>query len=214
MLIATFSLPPEAVALRYTLETVPEIEVEVERIAAHSTKWTMPCLWVANAEFDTVDEALSNDPTVDEIIEGYAFVDEKYYQLDWDDTIEKRIDSYLDKQASVLDASATSDGWRIRIRFANRDQFDIFREHLREQEVAFQLDQLIEPGVPRHSFGSVTPNQREALVAAAERGYYRVPSETTSRALADDLNISHQSLSELLRRGTENLINDTLVTDG
>lgn len=213
MLIATISLPPKAIALESALEEAPELEVEAERIAAHSTKWTMPCLWAANAEFSAVDEALANDPTVDEIVEAYEFDNEKYYQLDWSERIEERIDSYLDKEASILDASANSEGWKVRIRFVTRDQFDAFREKLHEQDISFELDRLTEPGAPRQTFGGVTLDQRDALVAAKKRGYYRVPREVTSRELAKDLDMSHQSVSELLRRGTENLIDATLVTE-
>lgn len=213
VLIATFSLPVDAIALEHTLEEVPEVEVEAERIAAHSSKWTMPCLWVANTRFDTVDEALADDPSVDEIVERYEFDDEKYYQIEWTESIIERIDSYLDKAASILDASANSRGWRIQIRFATRDQFDTFCEHLQENEMSFQLKDLTKPGAPRQTFGELTPGQRDALVAARERGFYRVPREITTRELAAELDMAHQSVSELLRRGTENLIDATLVTE-
>lgn len=213
MLIATFSLPTEAIALKHTLETVPEVEVEAERIAAHSTEWTMPCMWTANAEFDAVDEAMANDPTVDEIVAKYGFDNEKYYQVDWDESVIERINEYIAQSGSILDASASSAGWQVRFRFVSRDQFDAFREHLQEQDMSFQLDDLTEPGAPRQTFGEVTPNQRDALVAAKERGYYKVPREITARELAEELDMSHQSLSELLRRGTENLIDATLVTE-
>lgn len=213
MLIATFSLPPEAVALEYTLQEVPELEVEAERIAAHSTKWTMPCLWATNADFEAVDEALANDPTVNRIVDTKAFDDEKYYQLDWDESVEERIDTCLDKEASLLDANANSGGWRVRIRFTTREQFDDFREYLYKRDISFELKHLAEPGAPRQTFGDVTPDQRNALVAAKERGYYRVPRKITARKLAEELDMSHQSLSEILRRGTENLIDATLVTE-
>ena len=81
MLIATFSLPHEAVALEQAFEELPELQVEAERIAAHSRAWVMPCLWAANAEFDAFDDVLEADSTVEEIVDGFEFSDEKYYQL-------------------------------------------------------------------------------------------------------------------------------------
>ena len=212
MLVGTFSLPPAAVALEHTLTEVPALEVEAERIAAHSTKWTMPCLWAANADFDTVDDALADDPTVEDVVEAYEFDDQKYYQLDWAEPIEGRIDAYLDKKASMLDASANATGWRVRIRFTSREQFERFREHLHDNDVPFQLEQLGKPEAPRQTFGDVTPDQRNALALARNHGYFRIPREVSTRELADELDISHQSVSELLRRGTENLIDATIVT--
>lgn len=213
MRIATFSLPPDAVALEQALRDVPEMEIEAERIAAHSTRWVMPCLWVANAEFDAVDDALADDPTVDDIVETTEFPDEKYYQLKWSDTVQHRIDTYVDMEGSILNASADSDGWRVRIRFATRDQFDAFRDHLTDRGYLFQLRELTKPGTPRQSFGELTPDQRHALVTAMEHGYYEVPREITARELAEKLDTSHQAVSTLLRRGTGNLIN-TLLTTG
>lgn len=212
MLIATFLIPPEALALERALRDFPEMEVEAERIAAHSTRWVMPCLWVAEADFDSVDDALANDPTVANVVETEEFADEKYYNLEWSDAVKERVDLFLDMEASILDASATAAGWKVRVRFASREQFDVFREYFDEHDHSFELLDLTEPGAPRQSYGELTPDQRNALVVAVERGYYRVPREVSARELAEELGISHQALSERLRRGMENLVHSTLVT--
>lgn len=214
MIIATFSLPHDAVALEQAFQELPEMEVEAERIAAHSRAWVMPCLWAANTEFDAVDDVLAADPSVNEIVDAYEFADEKYYQLDWTDEVNERIDAYVDQQGSILDAEATADGWKLRIRFVSRDQFDAFRDALTEQGTGFELRDLTELGAPRQTFGELTPHQRDALVVARERGYYDVPRETTVREVADELDVSHQAVSERLRRGTANLVDATLTTTG
>jgi predicted DNA binding protein len=212
VIIATFSLPHAAVALGHAFEELPELEVEAERIAAHSRAWVMPCLWAANAEFDAADEVLENDSSVERIVEGYEFGDQKYYQLDWAEAVDERIDSYVDQRGSILDAEADAGEWRMRIRFVDREQFDAFRDALDERGTSFELRDLTEPGAPRESFGELTPDQRDALVAARELGYFKVPREATVRDVAEELDISHQAVSELLRRGTENLVDDTLIT--
>jgi predicted DNA binding protein len=212
VIIATFSLPHDAVALERAFEELPELQVEAERIAAHSRAWVMPCLWAANAEFDAADEVLEADPSVDRIVEAYGYGDEKYYQLDWAEAVDERIDSYVDQRGSILDAEADADGWRMRIRFVSRDQFDAFRNALDERGTSFELRDLTEPGAPREGFGELTPDQRDALVTARERGYFEVPREATVREVAEELDISHQAVSERLRRGNESLIDDTLIT--
>lgn len=212
MLIATFRLEPNALALEQTLREFSALEIEAERIAAHSTAWTMPCLWAANADFDAVDEALRTDPTVNQIKAREEFADEKYYQVEWTDDVEARIDAYLDQEASVIHAHGTTDGWEVRFRFVTRDQFDTFRGHLSDQRFSFELLDLIEPGSPRQSTASLTPSQRDALVAALDHGYYDVPREVSARELAEELDTSHQALSELLRRGTAQLVDQELTT--
>lgn len=214
MIIATFSLPHDAVALEQTFRKLPELEVEAERIAAHSRAWVMPCLWAANTEFDAADDVLAADPSVNKIVDAYEFADEKYYQLDWTDEVDERIDTYVDERGSILDAEATAHGWQLRIRFVSRDQFDAFRAALTERNMEFELRDLTEPGAPRQTFGELTPDQRDALVVAREHGYFNVPRKTTVREVADELDVSHQAVSERLRRGTANLVDATLTTTG
>lgn len=212
MRVGTFLLPHEAVALDQTFETVPELKIEAERIAAHSTEWVMPCVWAAQADVDAVDEMLIHDPTVVEIVEQFEFSDEIYYQIEWSNTVKHRIDRFLDMEASILAATADANGWRMRLRFSTREQFDTFREYLTEQGNSFTLLDLTQPRAPHQTIGELTPEQRNALVAANEHGYYAIPRKTTLRELAEELDISHQTLSEHLRRGTENLINATITT--
>lgn len=211
MLIATFSLPHDAVALEETFQELPGLEVEAERIVAHSRAWVMSGLWTANAEFESIDDVLASDPSVNEIIDDYEFADEKYYLLDWNDDVNERIDIYIDQRASILGAEADADNWQIRIRFFSQDQFDTFRHTLNKEGIAFELRDLTEPGAPRQTFGGLTPDQRDALMVAWEYGYFEIPRQTTTREIAAEIGISHQALSERLRRGITNLIGATLT---
>ena len=206
MLVGTFQLEHDAVALGEAFDAVAGLTVEAERVAAHSTKWTMPCLWVAHEDPEGAEAAIRADPTVDTVVETEAFDDETYYQLEWADAVEERVDAYVDQQASILQAAATDAGWRVQLRFADREQFDAFTDRLDEEDRSFELLDLVHAGDPRRSYGELTAAQHDALVAALEAGYYEVPRETTIRELADELGTSHQSLSELLRRGTGHLI--------
>jgi predicted DNA binding protein len=58
----------------------------------------------------------------------------------------------------------------------------------------------------------LTDCQQMALQVAAERGYYTVPRETTADELAEEFGISHQALSERLRRAHGNLVHQILGT--
>lgn len=213
MIVASFSLPLEAVALHSTFEAVPSLQAEADRTAAESTEWVMPCLWATNAPFDVVDSALDTDPSVDTVVDEYAFQEEKLYQLKWSDGVIDRFDDMLDMEATILDASVDAGGWRMRIRFVSREQFAHFREYLAGRNLSFELLDITEPGAPREFVGDVTPDQRTALITANERGYFDVPRRTTLRELAEELDVSHQTLSEHIRRGVENLVGTTLVTE-
>ena len=60
---------------------------------------------------------------------------------------------------------------------------------------------------------NLTEQQYDTLTRAVEQGYYDVPREMNAKELADELDISHQALSERFRRGTKNLVNSTLLVD-
>lgn len=213
MLIATIQLPPAAMALEQTLAAEPDAVIEAERIAAHSTHWTMPCLWVSGPDAAGVEDLLDADPTVESIVEIERFGREFHYHVEWSTPVQARIDSYVDMKATILGTRADADGWELQLRFAARKQFDTFREHVNAEGHAFDLLHLTEPGSPRRQVGELTPEQRQVLEVAAEEGYFEVPRSVTTRELAEQLDRSHQSLSELLRRGTANLVSASLPAE-
>lgn len=213
MLIATCLLPLGAVALEETLQSNADLRIEADRVAAHSTEWAMPCLWATGSDADSVDASIASDPSVERVVTTQRFDGETFYHLEWSGAVTDRIDAYLDEHATVLSAEADADGWTLQMRFADRSQFDSFREHVDEAGHSFRLLQLTEPGEARRTVGGLTPEQLETLRTAVEEGYYRVPREITTRDLAERLGSSHQSVSELLRRGTENLVTAMLARE-
>ena len=213
MLVASLTIPAEALALGHASSAVPKLEVEAERVAAHSTEWVMPCLWASNAEFDAVDEALRSDPSVAAIVENERFEETAFYQVEWADGVERRIDSYIDKEGSILEARLADGRWEVDIRFVDRDQFGDFRTDVSDRGHSFRLLRLSESDRTAEGLQHLTPTQREALVTAVDRGYFSVPREATAEELAGELDISHQAVSELLRRGVENLVTATLLSE-
>lgn len=211
MFTATVSVAVDDFALSHALREVPEMKVEADRLAAHSRHWVMPCLWAAGGDFDAFDAALDDDPTVDTVVTEREYESEKFYQIHWSDEIKRHIDAGLDRQGSLLHAEATSDAWRLTIRFAARDQFERFRTHLRDHDIEFRLEELTQASAPQQFMGGLTGPQRDALVAAVQEGYFAIPRDATMADVADRLGISTQAASERLRRGVERFVETMLV---
>jgi predicted DNA binding protein len=57
----------------------------------------------------------------------------------------------------------------------------------------------------------LTERQHEALTLALSRGYYERPRQITAEELAEELDISQPSMSDLLRRGERQLLSATLT---
>lgn len=70
---------------------LPGIEVKAERVAAHATAWTMPCLRITARDFEVVDTALAADSSIGAITDGTAFTDKNFYQVEWTDAGDERI---------------------------------------------------------------------------------------------------------------------------
>jgi predicted dinucleotide-binding enzyme len=74
----------------------------------------------------------------------------------------------------------------------------------------------MEPGSPIYTDPMTADEARTRLtalktvVAAHERGYYETPRTITASELADELDMSEESLSEHLRRGTEQFVDQYL----
>jgi hypothetical protein len=86
-----------------------------------------------------------------------------------------------------------------------------FTSHLRDRGFSFDLVRLHEMSYTQtgSQFG-LTPKQHEALVTAWQMGFFELPRETSMEAVADELGIRPQSLSDRLRRAQNTLIGDTL----
>ena len=211
MFTATIALSPDDFALPHALETVPEMTVTAERLAAHSRHWVMPCLWAGGGDFDAFDAALDTDPTVDTVVSDTQVDNEKFYLIEWTDGVKQHIDVALDRQGSLLHAGTVGDEWHLRIRFDTPEQFAVFRTYLSDNDISFRLATLSQTTAPRQQPVGLTAAQRDALVVAVEEGYFAIPRETTMQGVADRLGISSQAASERLRRGVVQFVESALV---
>ncbi|MFC4248489.1 helix-turn-helix domain-containing protein [Natribaculum luteum] len=206
---ADFSVPAEAFCLAETLEVVPQITVELDRLVAHSPNYVIPFLWVLGDEWDQFEAALAGDPTVVESTVTDSFSDSRLYQIQWAEVVNERLETILDHEGVILAARGSRDEWRLWVRFGSHEHFGEFEEHF-EEEGPVTLHQLTAPKTPGHAQYGVSEKQRKSLLTAYDKGYYDVPRKTTGDEIAERLGITQQALSGRLRRGMATLIENTL----
>lgn len=209
--IAEIELPANEFALRDTLATVPGLELDVLRVAAHGEDRILPHMWAQADAFDDLDAALREDSTVD----GFDVLDdlgeERLYRMNWVGQIRVIVHVLLEENATVLDAHGEDERWRFRILFPDRDALSATYEFAREAGLSFDVRNIYELDETRHGFFGLTEEQHETLMIALDSGYYQVPRQATADDLADDLDISHQAVSERLRRGHGTLVENALA---
>ena len=212
-IIAEVTVPTGAFALEDALSAVPSMYVEADEAAAHAPDSSMPCLWVSKGDFEAFDAALANDPTVERVHATADFEEERLYHVRWAAAVKEFLAEIIDHKGTIVEATALDGRWRFRIRFMTRDQFDKFHEYFEGREIGFRLEQLFTPRKPRQAHGPLTDEQYEALTTALKAGYFEVPRQATTEDVAAALDISHQAVSERIRRGSANLMRELLVGD-
>jgi len=209
--IVTGTIPAREFALVHTLDAEPTTRFECERIIRSGDEAVMPLLWARNADRLELEDAFAEDATVDKVQLLADFGDEYLYRMDWIDHVQLLLGMLTNGEATILDAYGRREEWSLRVMFPTRDKFSKTHDFCTEHGLTFDIESIRElDGQPAGRFG-LTEGQYNALVLAAREGYYSVPQERTLEELADELGITHQALSERLHRGTEALIEDSLL---
>ncbi|QGN07351.1 DNA-binding protein [Halorhabdus sp. CBA1104] len=110
-----------------------------------------------------------------------------------------------DTDSLVDEIRVTQTGWIQSGCFADRATLAEFQSFW-ERHGSFRLRRIKPVSRPHAEADGLTEPQREALLAAAEQGYFAVPRDASLADIAAGLDISASSLSERLRRGQLALI--------
>lgn len=212
--IAVVRIPSSEFALSDTFEQCPDIECDIERLVAQDSGSAMPFMWVRGPNLDAVEDALREDSSVSELEVLSDLSDERLYQMSWVAQIRLVVHILLEEEGTILDAYGRNGNWRLRIMFPERESLSATYDFCREQGLSFQVEKIYDMSDnARAGRYGLSDEQFDALTTAAEQGYFEIPRGTSAKELGEMLGITHQSLSERLRRGQENLIRSTLLID-
>lgn len=210
--VVDLRVPTDQFALAETLGACPDATVESVRLAAHGPGEVMPYIWVADPRPDRVEARLRRDSSTDDVRRLSSDGDDReLYGVDWADGVCDVCEMFLRADGSVLGAQGTSDCWQFRLLFPDRAAVSAAYATWRGRGLDASIERV--NGVSHrldHSGADLSACQRETLLTALETDYYEVPRAITLDGLADELDVSHQALSERLRRGHRNIIETTL----
>ena len=203
-LVADFDF--ETALYRETLDEVPGMYLELDDEGILRSGVAAVTFWAAGDDFDRFERALEADSTVETVVpietdtEGW-----RRYQTHVPETAIMHHER-AELGVVICDASATHEGWRVRLRFPNPetleaycDACDELAHHANLRELSQSCDSPTERAIP-------TPAQHELLVAAHEAGYFDVPRRVMVEELAHRFDIAEQVAAERVRRGIETLL--------
>lgn len=212
--IAEITVPTEEFALAETIRRLENVDVRVESVVAEGPVRTTPLVWFSSVSPDELERALAADSTVADaqrLLEGNED-GELFYRLEYGEDVASVCGSIYTHGGTVLDAEVTENQWAIRLLFPRREGLSNAMSAIEDHGVRIDVKRMVEAGADEEleTTAALTEPQQEAISEAYRRGYYDVPREISLEELAAELDISHQALSERLRRANRVLAGEQL----
>jgi predicted DNA binding protein len=191
-----------------------DARIKLERTVATDPSRPSLFLWVEADDLEAFDAAARADPTVTDV-EVLSEVDGKrLYSMQVTDATEVVLyPEWVRLGAERLQSYYADGWWHSRCRFPDRSAFAAYREFLESNGIEFRLKHLYDGTQTTSDGATLTPEQRETLRLAYERGYFDIPRGVTTTELAAELGVSDQAVSERLRRGYARLVEAALHVD-
>lgn len=212
--ITELTLSTDEFALAKTFQQLPALNVHVESVVAEGPVRTTPLVWFSNVDRSELEEALAADPTVAEYRQllGRTEECELFYRLQYTDAVGSVCRCVYRHRGTVLDAQVSDGRWTLRLLFTRREDLSTAVSDLEERGVTIDVKRMVEAGQNEdfETTAALTAPQQEAIAEAYRQGYYDVPREISLEELANELEISHQALSERLRRANRVLAGELL----
>ncbi|WP_227380688.1 helix-turn-helix domain-containing protein [Haladaptatus halobius] len=209
--IVEFTVPADAFPLGQIFQKFPDVEVELERIIP-TKRAIVPYFWVWGSDVEAIPDRFEGHPAVEMIELVDTVPSGGLFRGEWDLTVNSIFTGIADMDVILLSALGTEREWEFQLRADDNDAITQFQQYCREHDIPLTVTRLYALSEMRSGeVYQITSAQEAALIRAFEAGYFNSPREATLEEIAQDFNISRQSLADRLRRGHRNLIANTLI---
>lgn len=212
--ICNLSVPAEEFGLAETLETVPDAQVACEPVAVSSPSTCRSLIRAHASDRQELATAFTDDPTVAEstrLIDGESGW---LYRIEWATRVSLVRRMLTGKGTMVLSATGSGQEWSLRVLYPTREACSEIHTVCEKHNLDITIDAIQTVNSGQSTRPGLTDAQHTALVQAYQMGYFTVPREVSLAEVAEALDISHQALSERLRRAHQTLIEITLCRHG
>ncbi len=205
--VVELEIPADRLGAARTFDRVPTFQCQIGGMIGESP----PLVWVIGPDIDTVHEALEADPSIDVIAsvtdskQGDRTVDADdrdrwLFQLEFGDGFKLFQQIVAENDGAILAARGESGTWTIKLLFHERASLSECYTLFGQYEFDVEVTRLAGTNEFTGAQTPLTETQYETICKAHELGYFDIPRQITLKELAAELDISHQALSERLRR--------------
>ncbi|MCU4972415.1 helix-turn-helix domain-containing protein [Halobacteria archaeon AArc-m2/3/4] len=209
-----FTIPAAAVALEDAFRRHPHLRVKLGRSVTRSAGRSI--VWTVGVAPSKAGAALAADESIDAVTcltaaDGTdrtepADRDQErsraIHEVEWADGLPSVLHS-LAHDGTVLEATAVAGRWHVTAVAPDRESLT---EVYRSCDAPLEIESITTTTVDAvRGRSTLTECQRETVSAALEHDFYQIPRAVTLEELAADLDVSHQAVSERLRRSHRTL---------
>lgn len=210
---AILTLPADEILLSGVMEGLADCRVRIEE-SAFGGDASSVFVWVSTSNGADIGASLAADGSISDYTLIQETDDSHLYHLETDQNILLPRRIIREHGGTVQEASGHDEEWRLEVRFPGRSDLASADRAFEEYniEVSYEsIESSAEDGGSRST--DLTDRQREALQLAHGMGYYDVPREATLAEVASEIGISHQAVSERLRRAEDKLASNHLLSE-
>jgi len=209
--IVEATVPADQFALGRTFSREPDAEFRTVRLVAHRPKHVMPFLWADHAETDRLTATVKRDDSV-RAVDRLSEVDGAcLLRIEWGARTQALVSALEEVNASVLDASGYDGSWQLQLFFPDHGRDTAIHEIADSLGADLSINRInCLAESPMYGSLGLTERQYETVVSAYDAGYYDIPRTVSLTELAEDFDVTHQALSERLRRAHGTVITNEL----
>lgn len=208
-------------ALAGTLGALPTLDVRNLQEVSTDPERNVYFFRFDGPSLETIRAALDDDPTVRAVRRMPEFDDQRLLGVEFEPETKLLAPEVTRVGGYVLDARGRSGGrrapgWYERWSLPEPESLHTIWQDAREDGFDFEIIEVNRHGATSGETvapETLTAQQRSALVAAYEAGYFAEPRRTSLAELADQLDISPSAVSGRIKRGMKALVGTTLAVD-
>ncbi len=205
--VVELEIPADAFGISRTFERVPTLEFQVGGMIGDAP----PLVWVSGPDRATVEEALEADPSVEVLANLTDGTDDRWlYRLEFGRQVKLFQQLVAENSGAILEASGRDGTWTLRLLFDDRDALSNAHALFEQYDFRAVVTRVTSMDGASGEGSPLTRTQYETVIKAYELGYFDVPRKVTLQELAAELDVSHQALSERLRRSHAALVSAEL----
>lgn len=217
--VVELDIPADRLGFARTFDRVSTFEFQVGGMIGGAS----PLVWTSGPDRDTIERELEADPSVDVIAsvaaDGESTTDGEadfgrrdrwLFRLEFGDEVKLFEEIVAEHDGVILTARGRENRWMLKLLFHDRESVSTCHELLEQYDFRAEVTRISGVDDLASAQTPLTETQYETIYKAHELGYFDVPREVTLKELAAELGISHQALSERLRRSHAALVSAEL----